>query len=562
MTSPSRMGSVVAMIDRLFPLAWIGFYLLLPVSGWAPIMFRSWFDQRRDLAALRSVLTDGHADAIAGNLIGPSYIAAARFLHATVRLSPEDSLVVLTRVSYALGVALGVLLVGVLVRRVAGASPLVSLAAQFTFAALVFSAGTWYWSDVPWSHFFAAFLALAFYAIRFGPERRGLPHAALIGAVLSLLALARSFELSAVVLAWAIGAAAVVALGLSPRPRISGAHVLAGLGGLLVSAAAVYAATGKRDLFFLYSGNLDQQSGNVAAAEVAQTPTFSLEYVPVKLVQLFVEPCYYSLCTVADYAGGASPLPANLAGAAGNERLWRLPLAVQLPSLTLLPLSVLAMTVVLVWAARHRRNVADRTREIQGLLEMTVAATGLVLGYAASTMTGSSHLRYGFARDFLLPALLAAVVSVTLASIGLWTVLSRRRLGLSPVSAFVALSVVGAAVLVTSTAYARAHGIPRIEGKQLGTVSYTASCRRSRCVVSISARTRAGRPISIPESSTLTFGCGSDRARFTIYARRLSGGIRLTRLCPSPRLVAAWPTVMGLPPGSYELSAVMVKNAA
>jgi len=27
-----------------------------------------------------------------------------------------------------------------------------------------------------------------------------------------------------------------------------------------------------------------------------------------------------------------------------------------------------------------------------------------------------------------------------------------------------------------------------------------------------------------------------------------------------PKLVAAWPTVMGLPPGSYELAAVKVRN--
>ena len=159
------MGSVAALIDRFFPLVWIGFYLLLPVSGWATVMFDSWFDQERDLEALRSVLANGHADSIADNVIGPAYIAAAALLHTVFGLSPQDSLVALTRGSYALAVAGGMVLVGVVMRRLVAAPPLVSLSAQLLFAALVFSAGTWHWSDVPWSHFFAAFLAVSLYAI-------------------------------------------------------------------------------------------------------------------------------------------------------------------------------------------------------------------------------------------------------------------------------------------------------------------------------------------------------------------------------------------------------------
>ena len=109
----------------------------------------------------------------------------------------------------------------------------------------------------------------------------------------------------------------------------------------------VNAATGKRGLFLLYGNHLDEQratvDGHAALVPVAHLPTFSPSYVPTKLVQLFVEPCYYSTCLISDYAGGARPLPPDLipsgVDVAGNERLWRLPLAVQLPSLVLLPLS-------------------------------------------------------------------------------------------------------------------------------------------------------------------------------------------------------------------------------
>jgi hypothetical protein len=193
---------------------------------------------------------------------------------------------------------------------------------------------------------------------------------------------------------------------------------------------------------------------------------------------------------------------------------------------------------------------------------MTVAASGLVVGYAASTMIGSSHLRYGLARDFLLPALLTAVVAVTLVSGALWRVLGSRRWRLSSESAFVLLSVAGAVVMVAGAAYARAYGIPRLEGHKLGDVTYTASCRGPACDISIDASTTEGKAISIRESSTLTFGCGAGRPNVTVYLRRVAEGVHLGSSCPEPRLVEAWPTVAGLPPGAYELHrAVRVSNA-
>ena len=100
-----RLAGVVAILDRWFPALWVILYLLLPVSGWASEMFDSWFDQQRDLEALRALIANGHADAIASNGIGPAYIGLAALVHDVLRLSPEDSLVAVTRASYVLSVA-------------------------------------------------------------------------------------------------------------------------------------------------------------------------------------------------------------------------------------------------------------------------------------------------------------------------------------------------------------------------------------------------------------------------------------------------------------------------
>ena len=105
------------LLDRWFPTLWVILYLLLPVSGWASEMFDSWFDQQRDLEALRTLIANGHADAIASNGIGPAYIGLAALVHDVLRLSPEDSLVAVTRASYVLSVAVGLILVRVLVAR-------------------------------------------------------------------------------------------------------------------------------------------------------------------------------------------------------------------------------------------------------------------------------------------------------------------------------------------------------------------------------------------------------------------------------------------------------------
>jgi hypothetical protein len=133
------------------------------------------------------------------------------------------------------------------------------------------------------------------------------------------------------------------------------------------------------------------------------------------------------------------------------------------------------------------------------------------------------------------------------------------RLSTESVLVLVAFVVSGA--LVAGAAAARSEGLPRIESRSLGPVVYTATCAGSVCDVELSARTVSGRPISISERSTLTFGCGSDTPRFTRYVERPSAGVPIPETCRDPRLVAAWPTIMGLPPGSYELGFVRVANA-
>lgn len=562
-TESTSVGAarLAGLLDRFFVLPAVGLFLLLPASGWAEVMFDSWFDQKRDLAALEGVLADGRAPEIAHDLIGPAYIAAGALVHHVTGLEAADALVLLTRLSFVLSVGCGVLLVRALVWRLVSAPPLVSLGAQIVFVGLLFAAGTWHWSDVPWSHFFAAFLAVGLYGARFVPARATALTAAVSGACISLLWLTRTFELLAVVVAWGAVLGLFALLRLRESTRLGAVRLLAGGAAFLVTTAAVYGMTGKRDLFVLYQERLGSQSGSVGAGEVAETPTFSFGLIPTKLVQFFVDPCFDSLCSVSDYSGRASSSPL-LTEEAGNLRLWSLPLGVQLPSLLLLPLCLAALAVLVALAVRRRDALAATARELRLLTEMTLASLLIVLGYTASTLSGSPHLRYGFARDFLLPALLSAIVAVSLASVALWIVLSarRRRTKPSPEFVYVVLAFGTCVVLVLGLALARAEGIPRLEDRHLAAITYTASCRPNACDVSVVAESGSGRSRSIREASVLTFRCAPGRPRFSLYARDLREPVPLGRECEAPRLVAAWPTLMGLPPGSFEFAAVGVRN--
>ena len=126
-----------------------------------------------------------------------------------------------------------------------------------------------------------------------------------------------------------------------------------------------------------------------------------------------LDPCFDSLCSVSDYSGQASQSPL-LTEEAGNLRLWSLPLGVQLPSLLLIPVCLVVVGVLVVLAARGRDRLAAKARELRLLTEMSLASAAIVLGYTSSTLTGPAHLRYGFARDFLLPAFLSGIVAVSL----------------------------------------------------------------------------------------------------------------------------------------------------
>ena len=276
-------------------------------------MFASWFDQKRDLAALRSVIAVGHADAIAQNGIGPAYIAAARVIHEILRLSPEDSLVLLTRTELRAGGRARSRARPVLLRQLIDAPPMVTHRRAVRIrrsrvrgrdVALVRRSVESLLCGVPCRRRVRTAICAGAAHGAVGGWRRSGARAPVADAELRVRR-ARS----------RLGHRLRRTGRATPdrRSHCCGSHTLSPEWARSWRQQwSSTELTGKRGFFLLYGESLDTQAGHVGPAEVATTPTFSFSLVPTKLVQLFVEPCYRALCSLADYAGGARPLPPDL----------------------------------------------------------------------------------------------------------------------------------------------------------------------------------------------------------------------------------------------------------
>ena len=133
---------------------------------------------------------------------------------------------------------------------------------------------------------------------------------------------------------------------------------------------------------------------------------------------------------------------------------------------------------------------------------------------------------------------------------------------LSPSRSCLAAAAVGTLVLMTGVVVARTYGLPRIDSRHLATLEYSATCAPDTCRVAIAATNDRGESVDLPTTSTPDVRLRLGRAaRFTVHAPDPADGVAIPATCADPRLVAAWPTIMGVPPSSDVLRAVGVSNA-
>ena len=432
-----------------------------------------------------------------------------------------------------------------------------SIAAQFSLVAVVFAAGTWHWSDVPWSHFFAMVARGALYAVRFAPERSGALHAALVGLLLALLVsdaqlrVRRGRPRVAASRRWSSSRLRHQADGatVGRQSRRGSCDVRRDLGHRQPCDGQERALPPVRESPRRAAGD-----GRWAGRMVARHSSADVQSL-VRAGQ--ARSALRRAVLLLDVLGlglrrGCSVRPRTVRRCArGASCLWRLPLAIQLPSLVLLPLCVVA----LAGGARDGRRGIARAAALEqararGSLEMTIAAmrprSRLRREHDDRVEPSSLRVRTR------LPSSCSAhrrrrCCSHHVRSLATAVVTDVARCRRSPI--VVLLSVAGAVVMVAGAAYARANGIPRIEGSRLGEVEYTASCRREVCDVSVAARTTRGRSDLDSGALDAHLRLRERPAGFHALLARRRPASALQRPCPNARLVQAWPTVMRPPAG-------------
>lgn len=361
-------------------------WLLLPTSNSGVQSVGAWADQSVFGRAAQEVIATGSSPLSEQGYVGPAYLMAFRALRQVTSSDVPSGLVLLSRLSYlALFVALFSACFSLRDgRRGVAAQPAVLLG----LAAVVLLTPWRLLSDIPWTHFPAAALVLATVVALRVAGRRPVAASAAAGAGVVLTLQTRMFEGRVLVLALLASGALHLVLRLRRRDLQRQALVrngAAAAGGAVAAWLAVGLSTGYWKLFSQY-------------ANVWQSNDFVLspKGLPTRAAQLFLDPCYRSLCTVNQYS------PKGYLADTLIE-YWRQPLLMQLPFLAS---AVLLLVAVLVLARAAGRSDVLRTLLPYDVQVSVLVAAGLLLGYSSNPIAGAGHLRYGFVRDFIAPYVL------------------------------------------------------------------------------------------------------------------------------------------------------------
>jgi hypothetical protein len=166
---------------------------------------------------------------------------------------------------------------------------------------------------------------------------------------------------------------------------------------------------------------------------------------------------------------------------------WRQPLLLQLPGLAGAAAGLLALLLM-------RPQLALRLP--LSVLFAIVAAGGLILAYVSGAPSGSSHLKYGFFRDFV-PALVLLNCSFIAA-----IATARASDGQTRASLVVPLLVfMGVVTVLTGL---RPVGLPQVPGADIARFEVASRCEAGSCSFALSAFDSGGSEVPYPDLSYVT----------------------------------------------------------
>lgn len=438
---------------------------IAPPSGMGLSTLVDWRDQQFFLHAATQTIEFGLPDAETQSRVGPAYVALTLGIGQVFSLDPGPALVLLSRLAFA---ACAITLVTVAIRQRLRTS--IGLqAALALIAVLSLMTSVWYRvTDIPWTHFVAAALLGALVLVGLSALKLSV-RSALIGALAIALVQTRMFE----ALVAAIAAALILPIATvrhwqsfrkwPPTVLLQIALPFA------VGAALSFSAIG------LVSHNWSLYQQYSTQPVMVLTP----QLAPTKALQLFWDPCYATLCELAR-APTVSPLADSLES-------WRQPLLLQLPGLAGAAAGLLTLLL-------FRPQLALRLP--LSVLFAIVASGGLVVAYVSGAPSGSSHLKYGFFRDFV-PALVLLNCSFIAA-------VAAARASDSHTRASLVVPLLVFFIVVAALTGLRAVGLPQLPGAHIAHFEMASSCEAGTCSFSLSAFDGGGNEVPYPDLSYVT----------------------------------------------------------
>lgn len=432
---------------------------LLPGSGGALQTLTDWHDQSIFLSAARQTIEQGLPDDWTRVRVGPAYIGLTLAVGALFNLTPELSLILLSRLTF---VACAGVLTFIALRQRAHAGPSMQLV-LVAAAALSLLSSVWSRSfDIPWTHFVAAGVLGAMVLVSLTRLPLAI-RAVLVGALAVTLAQTRMFE----ALVASIAGGLLLPLVILRHWRDLRARPVATLRTSLLQVALPAAAGGVLAFAAIgalsHNWSLYEQYGDVDGMVLAP------QLAPLKAVQLFWDPCFATVCEFAPRRL-VSPL-------ADSFDAWQQPLFLQLPGLAA---SALCLLVLLILRPM-------RTLQLPlGLWFAVIAAGGITLAYLSGAPSGSGHLKYGFFRDFMAPLMLLscafiAAIAIQRADEGRW------RVGLIVPLMLYFVVVIGLMAL-------RPFGLPPLSWAEVARFEVTSTCTGGSCRFGLTAFGTDGKP--------------------------------------------------------------------
>lgn len=491
--------------DYLFNgLRWVCIVLILAIVIVQPVskigLNHNWSDQSKFYDALDAALKGKRNSMVDEGWVGPGYVTAAVLVNRVFSIRPEDSLVLLNRLSYLGTLAVvGLFVMFLWQPRDPACRPgsILSVVTGFVYLlCVIHGSNLTFFSDVPWSHFVSSFFIVLIPALLLAISRaQSLTMKCVLlfiaGTSLGMLTAVRFFDGVIVALGLLLS---YVLLIVQSRNRVETIRVLATAGTVIVFGSVIafslcfYVSHASR-LSLLY---LSINTINPILIETFPSTFFQ------KFFQIFVDPSFNTSLRPLVFRNALQMIWDPTLGD------WQMPVLFQGPILLyglvmLIPISMCAFVM-------KRRDDSPAMTCVRAML---IIAVLLLVGYTTPFFSGSPHLVFGMIRGYM-PVIwcLAVICSPSAGQVWLPKVSSRAQVGL--------LSVCLGTLIVGQTF--AAHGIwPVYRSHHIARTIVNPRCNGRDCSLSLSYVNRQGVERNAATDIVLVqIDCDGKRKEFTL----------------------------------------------